>query len=476
MLRTAVVANDACGIQCPKTERLRRCGQYHCPVDCHMSSWSGYSKCTAECEGGLQTHTRSIMTKPKNGGRPCNTVEETRPCNSQSCDRNCELARWTTWSPCSVACGGGFKEEFRHVLIPTRGAGKCATAKSSFRYTKAPCNEQDCNGDEICIAKQDLIIAIDGSGSVEENGFKTLIDWVGVLLNRYMTEYSGQQAVKVGIVLFGNGVIMPGGQTVSPAINAQKLTFDMKKVKGVVADLPWKKGFTNMAQAFSMAEDMFTKGSRKNAQQSVMVVTDGQPSFSFMTAEMVNQLEDKGIMRYFALVSETPLNDPTMKNMKTWASQPWETNIVHVDGGLLMLEADTELWAEKAVTRFCPKAVSEKAISYGEKLQGFSHVKDGGWCGKTGAVLSKLVVLSKTITSNVACAALASGAGSPTFIMGSQFRRGWCIAGEMDVSQEQYAEWQATKADPQCPGDGWHSSMLYDFYAMEPVAAASLPA
>jgi len=155
------------------------------------------------------------------------------------------------------------------------------------------CNEQDCNGDEICIAVQDLIIAIDGSGSLQEGGFKILIGYVAKLLERYETEYFGSEAMKLGIILFGNGVIMPDGKTVSPAINAQKLTFDKAAVKSTVEGLPFKKGFTNMAQAFAMAEDMFTKGSRKAAQQSLMLVTDGKPSFSFMTNEMAEQLDDK---------------------------------------------------------------------------------------------------------------------------------------------------------------------------------------
>jgi len=348
MNRKPIASNDACGIKCPSTQRYKRCGQYLCPIDCRMSMWSGWSKCTAECEGGLQSQTRSIRVKPRNGGESCNTVEESRACNTMSCDRDCVLQAWTKWTPCSVACGGGFQEHFRHVLIPTRGEGRCPTETSAYRYGKQQCNEQKCNGDEICIAKQDLVIAIDGSGSVRESGFGVLKSYVSKLLERYQVEYFGEQAVKLGIALFGNGVIMPDGKSVSPAINAQPLTFEKDTVLTTVAGLPFKKGFTNMAQAFAMAEDMFTKGSRKDAQQSVMVITDGKPSFSFMTNEMAEQLDDKGIMRYFVVVSETPMTDDSMKNMLIWASQPWETNLVHV-GGLLMLEADTDLCAEKAV-------------------------------------------------------------------------------------------------------------------------------
>jgi len=321
------------------------------------------------------------MVKPKNGGEQCNTVEESRPCNTGSCDRDCSLQRWTKWTPCSVACGGGFQEGFRHVLVPTRGEGKCPKEKSAFRYRKQLCNVQKCQGDEVCIAQQDLVVAVDGSGSIREKGFDILKKYTQTLLKRYRTKYFGQSAMRVGIVLFGNGVILDDGKTVSPALNRQSITDDMKAVEKSVEELPFKKGFTNMAQAFSMAEDMFIKGSRKGAQQSVMLITDGKPSFSFMTNEMVEQLDDKSIMRYFVIVNNQGPNSDAMKQMRAWASQPWETNLIHVQG-LLMLEADSELWAEKALTKFCPQAFSPTTAQYEESVFGYAHIRDGGWCGQ----------------------------------------------------------------------------------------------
>jgi len=295
-----------------------------------------------------------------------------------------------------------------------------------------------------------------------------LVNFVSDLLKRYKAEYYGDRAVKVGIVLFGNGVIMPDGKTVSPAINAHKLSFDLESVKSVVEGLPFKKGFTNMAQAFAMAEDMFIKGSRRKAQQSVLVVTDGKPSFSFQTNEMAEQLEDKGIMRYFMIVSETPLSDPSMKNLKIWASQPWETNIVHVNGGLGMLEADPDLWSEKAITKFCPDAISAMAQDYEITVYGYQHVKDGAYCGE----YSRKNILSKNVDSAEQCAALASGAGAKSFLLGTSYRRGECVAGTIDVSADQYREWATGegKVSPACTvGEGWDETDMWDFYAMEPV-------
>jgi len=476
--RQPIVVNDDCGVQCPAYSRYKRCGQYHCPIDCHMSEWSGWSKCTADCEGGVQSHTRNIMMKPKNGGEQCNTVEEARACNTESCDRDCRLAQWTKFSPCSMACGGGLQERRKHVSLPTRGEGKCPRSDSYMRYKQRSCNTQPCNGDEICIAQQDLVIAVDGSGSVTASGFTVETEWVDVLLDRYATKYFGQKAMKIGIVLFGNGIIMPDGRTVSPAINAQRLSFKLNKVKAAVKGLPFKKGFTNMAQAFAMAEDMFVKGSRSKASQSIMVVTDGQPSFSYMTNEMVEQLDDKGIMRYFVLISEKNLEskDSSLRYMKIWANTPPSevctncmTNIVHVEGGLAMLEADADLWAEQAVTKFCPQAYSPKAAEYRNQIYGYQHVKDSGYCAK----MSKKNLLSKTAENAQACAALAGGAGANSFIFGTWIRRGYCYKSNVDVPDfaELYHSWETPEGrqDPSCP-TGWRSSMLFDFYAVEPVA------
>jgi len=466
MKREIVVANDDCGIQCPRLSLFKRCGQFHCPINCHMSEWSGWSKCTAECGGGLQAHTRSILVKPKNGGLPCNTVEESRPCATGSCDRNCRLGRWTEWTPCSMACGGGFHERFRHVVIPTRGFGKCPKETSRFRYGKGTCNEQECVGDEICIANQDLVVAVDGSGSLRAAGFDILKKFVKKLLARYQTEYFGSEAVKIGIVLFGNGVIMPDGKTVSPAILSQPLTFDMDAVVTTVADLPFKKGFTNMAQAFSTAETAFIQGSRRGAQSAVMIITDGKPSFNFMTTQMVEQLEDKGIQRYFLVVSEASLTASPYKMMTEWASQPWETNLVHVIGGLAVLDADTDLWADKALVKFCPMAHSPSELEWEEANYGYAHVKDGGYCGE----LLDDNLLTAQVGNVEQCAALASGAGGQSFIFGVSFANGKCFLGTMSVDQAQFNEWQTNKKNPACPEEGgWHASSLYDFYAMEPI-------
>jgi len=458
--RKVVVAPDSCGLQCPDLTRTKKCNQNKCAVNCEMSEWSGWSKCTADCEGGVRSHTRSLLVKPKNGGLSCNTNEETEACNTASCDRDCTLARWTPWTPCSVACGGGLQSRAKHVLIPVRGFGKCPKESNKRRFREQECNEQDCVGDEICVANQDLIIAIDGSGSVREEGFNILKNYALALVAKYESNYFGAAAMKVGIIEFGNGIIMPDGVTVSPAMNVQPLTDSMSTVKSAVEGMVQKKGFTNMAQAFALAETMYTATGRKGAQSAILVITDGKPSFQFQTNELVQQLDDKGVSRFFVVIGES---ESDLNLMKKWASSPWETNLLHVPG-LAVVEADEGMWAEKAITLFCPAAMSPSLLTVKESNGGFMHVKDGGYCGGRGSLLST------EVNDAEGCAFLAQGAGAQSFLLGIWFRRGYCYAGQMNVDSAQYETWSSGRAAPECP-DGWTNSMIFDFYAMEPVSA-----
>jgi uncharacterized protein YegL len=313
-----------------------------------------------------------------------------------------------------VACGTGFQNSQKHVIIPTRGFGKCPKEEGPERFREQECNTQPCVGDEICIANQDLIIAIDGSGSLREDGFNSLKNYALDLLNKYHSQYFGAGAMKIGVIEFGNGIIMPDGVTVSPAMNVHTISADLGSVKSAVEGMVQKKGFTNMAQAFALAETMYTAAGRKGSQSALLVITDGKPSFQFQTNELVTQLDDKGVQRFFVVVSE---DEKSLDLMKKWASMPWETNLLHVPG-LAPLDADRGVWSQKALTLFCPMAMSPELLTTKETAGGFMHVRDGGYCGERGELLST------EVGDAAACAALALGAGAQYFLLGILFRRG----------------------------------------------------
>merc|ERR1719316_2234632 len=251
LAREIIVAQNEFGIKCPALQRKKKCNQIKCPVDCEMSKWSVWSTCSSICEG-TQAHTRDVQVQPKNGGMSCNTVSESRPCigNPNRCDANCKLKKWSRWSPCSVACSGGYTEKWRRVTVTAHGKGRCPKETSKYRYRMRKCNTHDCTGDEVCIAKQDLILSIDASGSLQADGFKVMKGFAVKLMEKYKGEYFGFEDMKVGIVQFGNGEIMPDG-SISQALDVLQLTSDMAEVTSKLEGMEFKKGFTNMAQAFT---------------------------------------------------------------------------------------------------------------------------------------------------------------------------------------------------------------------------------
>merc|ERR1719337_736929 len=159
--------------------------------------------------------------------------------------------------------------------------------------------------------------------------------------------------MRIGVVQFGNGEVLDDG-TIAEAKQIMELTSDIAKVKGALEGMEFLKGFTNMAQAFSLAEKVILLGGRRKAQSAVMTLTDGKPSFLFQTHEKVMQLKDKHVKLFFVPITEFQGNE--YKLMQKWASQPWETNLVHVPG-LEVLEADPEVYTQKLVVKFCPNAI-----------------------------------------------------------------------------------------------------------------------
>jgi hypothetical protein len=401
--------------------------------------------------------------QPKNGGQSCNTVQEARPCigNPRRCDANCKLKKWSKWSPCSVACSGGYSEKWRRVTVPAHGKGKCPKADSKYRYRKRTCNTHDCTGDEICVAKQDLVLAIDASGSLQEDGFKIIQGFAVKLMEKYKGEYFGYEEMQVGIVQFGNGEILPDG-SIAKALDILPLTSDMAKVTAALEGLEFKKGFTNMAQAFTEAEKVLLLGGRRRAQSAVLTLTDGKPSFKFMTHEKVMQIKDKHIKLFFASVTDFEGDELTL--MKEWASQPWETHLVHVPG-LEPLKADEEVFAQRMLVQFCPEAISPSSMFMEEVEIGYMLIRENGHCGTRGAKLSS------DVSGAADCAALAAGAGVSAFSLGIKWARGRCFAEGLEVTKEMYEGFLKDRAHPPCPGGEWEDDSLYDFYAMIPLDA-----
>jgi len=178
MTRDVIVPQVLDGAACPLLLAEEPCNMQKCPVNCEMGEWGGWSACSAKCGGGVYERVRDIKRHGAHGGKPCEAAEETQSCNPQSCDKNCMLHRWSPWSACSRACGGGTTFKVRTVKDAEEGQGTCPKPFGRLRYKSKECHKHPCLDAKTekdktlkCKSKRDLILVIDGSASLRNSGW-----------------------------------------------------------------------------------------------------------------------------------------------------------------------------------------------------------------------------------------------------------------------------------------------------------------
>ena len=83
------------------------------------TDWSGWSECTASCEGGRRQRTKAVVLGSGNSCFIKDDIEE-EVCNKEACPPPpCELfgTDWTDWSACSATCGRGTIHRSRKVIV-----------------------------------------------------------------------------------------------------------------------------------------------------------------------------------------------------------------------------------------------------------------------------------------------------------------------------------------------------------------------
>jgi len=325
----------------------------------------------------VQSRMRKLEQKPRYDGQACNTLQETQVCNTGACDRDCTLGDWSGWSPCDMACNSGFRRRTREVAIPAIGKGVCPSEDDVARLGRTPCNTELCVGDENCVGELDIVLAIDGSGSLGEEGFAAVKTFAGKVVERLKPQAYGHDAVQAGAVLFGNGVL-DTDRVMSDAILVSALTTDMAKLKDSIDALEWQKGMTNMAQAMHKARSVVKTGARMSAQTVVILITDGRMAFKSQVAKAVEDIR-KSARLIVVHVQSHPLED-YVNLLKGFASRPWMTNYMLVRGREL-LSADYATAVSTLVARTCKKVVSPSAASTLATTQGFALELEGYSCG-----------------------------------------------------------------------------------------------
>merc|ERR1719487_622741 len=112
-LTRSVLTHADGGTKCLPLAAERKCNLGPCPVNCVLAEWGGWSKCSSKCGGGMASRVRDVKTPAAHGGKQCGETGQSKQCNVDACEKDCELHAWTKWTTCSKDCDGGTKRRER---------------------------------------------------------------------------------------------------------------------------------------------------------------------------------------------------------------------------------------------------------------------------------------------------------------------------------------------------------------------------
>jgi len=332
------------GAKCLPTRQVKSCNNDACPVDCAQEPWSGWSKCSAECGGGVEQRVRKTTVPMRYGGKPCGDSKQEVQCNTQACDKDCELSAWTKWSSCSKDCGGGTKKRFRYIASAATGAGKCANkwAPERLEYTKCAMNR--CVTTEnyttlACLHKPiDVILLLDGSGSMGTKGWaaqmalsKKFVDAfnnpTGADAQIATILYSGPRNWRGWKKCFAKRTPKAERDEACNVKTVSHFTKDLKGLQSKLAALKWPKGGTLTSLAIKKAQNELVLG-RPGRQANVVLITDGRPTSTRWTRMASRSIRKHARLLWVPITRS--LSAGTMRNIKKWATRKWQENVFPV--------------------------------------------------------------------------------------------------------------------------------------------------
>ncbi|XP_062331210.1 thrombospondin-2-like isoform X1 [Osmerus eperlanus] len=136
--------------------QTRSCSLVKCDrkvrVDGGWGLWSPWSACSLTCGEGNITRVRLCNAPPpQRGGQDCvGETKEMQPCNNTPCPIAGGWVSWSSWTECSVSCGGGLSSRQRECSNPSpqhRGR-KCVGDSVDY----AACNRDACPIDS-CLSR-----------------------------------------------------------------------------------------------------------------------------------------------------------------------------------------------------------------------------------------------------------------------------------------------------------------------------------
>ncbi|EDV36202.1 uncharacterized protein Dana_GF12840 [Drosophila ananassae] len=165
------------------------------PLECAVHPWNEWTQCSTRCGSGLSQRQRSYKNPSLAANYNCNTrLEETRQCQGTQCGRmeeklpdedagrdmespfgggssaECQLNRWSPWSPCSKTCGRGISTRTRDYYNP-QARQKCLSVMRLPLEESRECVGSNCGGTIPDMGEMDALPEADPFGEVDQGGF-----------------------------------------------------------------------------------------------------------------------------------------------------------------------------------------------------------------------------------------------------------------------------------------------------------------
>ncbi|XP_075384531.1 hemicentin-1 isoform X2 [Tenrec ecaudatus] len=133
------------GSHCKGAEtQMQVCNERLCPVNGKWATWTSWSACTVSCGGGARQRTRDCSDPaPQYGGSKCEGSDvQSDFCNSDPCPTHGHWSPWSGWGMCSRKCGGGQMRRYRTCdnPRPSDGGRACGGPDSQIQR----CNTDTC--------------------------------------------------------------------------------------------------------------------------------------------------------------------------------------------------------------------------------------------------------------------------------------------------------------------------------------------
>jgi len=225
----------------------------------------------------------------------------------------------------------------RHVAQKARGQGLCVGEDASSRREYKKCNKEECqpkNGGILqCKAKLDVVLVLDGSGSIGEAGFEQVRKAGAALVKAFD---AGAETAQIAVLMFSGPDSWEKYQKCTENLGTVDLLTDCglawvshfttgtTALADGVSRLIWPKKTSFVSAALASADAELRSG-RAEAQSVVIVITDGKAMNPRKTFQAARALRSKARLMWVPITRKADL-----ANIASWASRPVADNVLVV--------------------------------------------------------------------------------------------------------------------------------------------------